>query len=275
MQSAEFQAASIWMCVARRLSETRSGRSLQRMNATPNPSLKRSANGRPPGPGLCHAELFSQPGPWRPAVVARLARTLGSAGEAVQCSSRVSACRRELNSHDAAEPRILGGLPRNDTQGPSAKGKPTEQPSKIMSRGTAKRNDKAPPCQLASQHCVGGLGFQSVRGAAASSTAVSSRSPLRRRLESVAGRGLQRGAGGDCGAPTGVTRHWQPNRQHSSSERCLTPRSSGAPTAGHQARAGGTRYIFASPGLASCRRRPLSSNVRQRNRKNTFATRGR
>jgi hypothetical protein len=45
---------------------------------------------------------------------------------------------------------------------------------------------------------------------------------------------------------------------------CLTPRSSGAPTAGHQARSGGTRYIFASPGLASCRCRPLSSNVRPR-----------
>ena len=42
----------------------------------------------------------------------------------------------------------------------------------------------------------------------------------------------------------------------------LTPRSSGAPTAGHQARAGGTPYIFTGPGLASCRRRPLSSNVR-------------
>ena len=44
----------------------------------------------------------------------------------------------------------------------------------------------------------------------------------------------------------------------------ITPRSSGAPTAGHQARAGSTVYIFASPGLASYRRRPLSSNVRQR-----------
>ena len=42
----------------------------------------------------------------------------------------------------------------------------------------------------------------------------------------------------------------------------LTLRSSGAPTAGHQARSGGTRYIFASPGLASYRRRPLNSNVR-------------
>ena len=41
----------------------------------------------------------------------------------------------------------------------------------------------------------------------------------------------------------------------------LTPRSSGAPTAGHQARSGGTRYIFASPGLASCRRHPVNSNV--------------
>jgi hypothetical protein len=46
---------------------------------------------------------------------------------------------------------------------------------------------------------------------------------------------------------------------------CLTPRSSGAPTAGHQARAGGTPYIFTGPGLASCRWRPLSSNVRPRN----------
>ena len=43
----------------------------------------------------------------------------------------------------------------------------------------------------------------------------------------------------------------------------LTLRSSGAPTAGHQARSGGTRVIFASPGLASCRCRPLSSNVRR------------
>ena len=49
------------------------------------------------------------------------------------------------------------------------------------------------------------------------------------------------------------------------SHRCLTPRSTGAPTAGRQARAGGTRYIFTGPGLASCRRRPVTSNVRHRN----------
>jgi hypothetical protein len=53
----------------------------------------------------------------------------------------------------------------------------------------------------------------------------------------------------------------------------LTPRSSGAPTAGHQARSGGTLYIFTSPGLASCRRRPLSSNVRQRNNNRWCASR--
>jgi len=41
----------------------------------------------------------------------------------------------------------------------------------------------------------------------------------------------------------------------------LTARSSGAPTAGHQARSGGTRYTLASAGLAYCRCRPLSSKV--------------
>ncbi len=50
-------------------------------------------------------------------------------------------------------------------------------------------------------------------------------------------------------------------------ERCencgLTPRSSGAPTAGHQARAA-PWFILHRAGLASCRRRPLSSNVRRR-----------
>ena len=48
-------------------------------------------------------------------------------------------------------------------------------------------------------------------------------------------------------------------------ERRLTPRSSGAPTAGHQAPGRGTVYIFTALGLASCRRRPLSSNVRHQN----------
>ena len=54
-------------------------------------------------------------------------------------------------------------------------------------------------------------------------------------------------------------------RHHLGTHPCsLTPRSRRGPTAGHQARSGGTRYIFASPGLAPHRRSRLSSNVRQR-----------
>ena len=59
-------------------------------------------------------------------------------------------------------------------------------------------------------------------------------------------------------------RHVSVRRSSSRTVQGLTPHSSGAPTAGHQARSGGTRYIFASPGLASCRCRPLNSNVRPR-----------
>ena len=43
----------------------------------------------------------------------------------------------------------------------------------------------------------------------------------------------------------------------------LTLRSRRGPTAGRQARAGGTVYIFTGPGLASCRWSRLSSNVRR------------
>ena len=44
----------------------------------------------------------------------------------------------------------------------------------------------------------------------------------------------------------------------------LTLRSTGAPTASHQGPPAGTLYIFCRRALASCRRRPLSSNVRPR-----------
>jgi hypothetical protein len=46
--------------------------------------------------------------------------------------------------------------------------------------------------------------------------------------------------------------------------RGLTLRSTGEPTAGRQARAGGTRCILTGPGLAACRRLPVNSNVRRR-----------
>jgi len=54
--------------------------------------------------------------------------------------------------------------------------------------------------------------------------------------------------------------------QHSSVGRGLTPRSSGAPTAGHAGhQALGLRPILRLLSSAPCRRRPLSSNVRQHN----------
>ena len=53
----------------------------------------------------------------------------------------------------------------------------------------------------------------------------------------------------------------QPSAPSSHARRCLTYRSTGAPTAGHQARSAGTRYIVCGPGLASCRRRPVNSTL--------------
>ena len=50
----------------------------------------------------------------------------------------------------------------------------------------------------------------------------------------------------------------------------LTGRSTGAPTAGHQARAAGTRYIVCGSGLASCRRRPVSSTLDRRARRHSI-----
>ena len=83
-------------------------------------------------------------------------------------------------------------------------------------------------------------------GHCGSSISPSSSGPLERMLLSVLRRASQR------------------RSQHSAwATRCsLTRRSSGAPTACHQARPV-VRYILHSPGLASCRRRPLNSNVRQ------------
>ena len=50
--------------------------------------------------------------------------------------------------------------------------------------------------------------------------------------------------------------------------RGLTWRSTGAPTAGHQAPADSTVYIFAGRGLASCRWRPVTSTLDDANTKN-------
>ena len=127
----------------------------------------------------------------------------------MRLSSKISACRRELNSHNAALPRATGLSWRN----------------------------------------VEAIGL--------------------RRNQSVPGFSLLRGTGGSTSTSGlgaaylgGVFRGWL-TASAFEAHRCLTPRSSRAPTAGHQARSGGTRYIFASPGLASHRRCRLNSNVRR------------
>jgi len=86
----------------------------------------------------------------------------------------------------------------------------------------------------------------------------------RRLLKDAVREVLLRGVGRTAVRPP--DRECRPLTQRPSAEAqcCLTLRSKGAPTAGHQARAGGTLYIFANPGLASCRWCPLSSNVRHR-----------
>ena len=70
------------------------------------------------------------------------------------------------------------------------------------------------------------------------------------------------------GAPSRV-RVSAPNQLHpllgwclTFAARCLTPRSSRAPTAGHAGPLGGTLYIFANRAKPACRSGQLNSNVR-------------
>jgi len=55
---------------------------------------------------------------WRLAVGPASTRTLGLAKHAVQCSSRISACRRGLNSHEGRSRQYAVGPPPRGTFGP-------------------------------------------------------------------------------------------------------------------------------------------------------------
>jgi len=93
----------------------------------------------------------------------------------VQCSSRVSACRRELNSHNAAKPRAVVSL-----HGPS-RPRSTQRLRGAVKRvallqqgdqdhaGESTATDLAPLCRLERQHCVGTAELQFVRGPLAAS----------------------------------------------------------------------------------------------------------
>ena len=150
---------------------------------------------------------FSPARAWRPAVVARLARTLGSEGTALHCSSRVSAWRRELNSHNAASREhrahreALGGPAT--TAAISALGKDKLQHVQRVDLGKELNpNDRVPLRQLEPLHCVGGPEFQSVGRAAAAGIGKSFQRRLARRLEYVVHHRQLRGAGSTCGSPS-------------------------------------------------------------------------
>jgi len=183
----------------------------------------------------------------------------------VHALSRVSAFRRALNSHKKAEPR-RGSKRGRQGQVRAFKGLRSRYMDVAVSetaRGQRWRAAKYQRLGAAMPHRTTEL-----RGNARVSVSSWGRRGQRswhvhhrcRRLEDVACYLLLRRSG----------RHpWLARKEiakiHSSpttKQPCLTPRSKGAPAAGHQGPVGGTRYIFANRALASHRWRPLSSNVR-------------
>ena len=122
----------------------------------------------------------------------------------MRCSSRVSALRRELNSHNAAsrEHRAGAATPRSSGTPSGMRGFGKEHfrlVRRVSSGEELNTNDREPPCQVGLQHCVGSPGFRPVHRAAASFHA-EIHGP-RRRLEDVARHGRQRGAGSLRGSP--------------------------------------------------------------------------
>ena len=155
------------------------------------------------------------------------------------CSSKVSACRRGPNSHNAAQPRASGH---------------SRQRAWLQAPVEPVRKEQAPvPRPFARMlRCIGPL----YRLEAAPTLP----------QESVPRHGPQRAAAAPGAAHQGQRFFgWLPPVLHYA-RRCLTPRSSRAPTACHAGPAGGTRYIFATRARASHRWCRLNSNVRQRRR---------
>lgn len=119
----------------------------------------------------------------------------------MQFSSRFSACRRDLNSHDAAKPREPG-CPQERARQLSVpeRGQATEQPPCMeLTSAAASKSYMAPQCHIEPVHCVGSSEVQSVRGAAA--TTAASCFGLWRRLEHAARHHRQRGAAPALSAP--------------------------------------------------------------------------
>ena len=110
---------------------------------------------------------FSPARAWRPAVVARLARTLGSALHAMPHSSKVSACRRELKSTSAAQPRTHEHRGRRCTAPQTVEsgtkfvsrlnvGNANLQRQRVQRLALKRHKDWSTPCSTAAPSYVGG-----------------------------------------------------------------------------------------------------------------------
>ena len=116
----------------------------------------------------------------------------------MQRPSRISAYRRGLNSHEAAKRPEDLPLPQQTTRQQLVCGQ--------VGAGLASiKNDKDPQYDIEPPRCVRGSRVHSVRGAAAPRAVAVGLAHAVRRLEYVACHGSQRGAGGTCSGPGGVT----------------------------------------------------------------------
>ena len=137
----------------------------------------------------------------------------------MQYSSRVSAVRRERNSHDAANPRkasTRSSQPRPPTSsewGHTVKHSVSslrQSERALVTAGAAHNSkDKRPRWHIAAVCRSENTGFQSVHWAAAAGMGGLIGRHLRRRLECTARHGLRRGAGGSSGRPREITGPWQ------------------------------------------------------------------
>ena len=196
-----------------------------------------------------------QSGPRRPAAAGPLARTLGITNTAVDYASRTCGLRRELNSHKRATPRFQGGSVNERLIGQIAVALVTRRNLTMKLRGESNQPYASSNAQR-NPHVCGNHGSQFVgratngRAVCPSSTCTGCAVNHHCSVSTLNSPGPQIGNIAVRGSRTDLH------------QCCLTPRSSGAPTAGHQARPQGTVYIFLWPGLASSRCHPLSSNVR-------------
>ena len=126
------------------------------------------------------------------------------------CANRICACRRELNSQNAAEPRENSHLPLEEfTMNSLAKSKLAKCRGQRVSRDAANKNCKDHSRSVERPHCVGNIGSQLVQWPAATSNVKFGGGWLSHRQALVARQGLQRGAGSFHFTPPRITSSWQ------------------------------------------------------------------